>query len=121
MAINYEHSIWTSFIPRQRVATWWGEYYRRFPGSQGVLTLSRVGFNAERTQAPFFFSNQCGGLCGAGRYVVMEKRGSDWVIRKEIEMLLSSAALAERSRCTAQRSGGGASSGFDLLKRGAFS
>jgi len=68
---------------------WWGEYYRRFPGSQGILTLSRVGFNAERTQALFYFSNRCGGLCGAGSYVVMEKRGRGWVISKEIEMWVS--------------------------------
>jgi hypothetical protein len=112
-------SIWTSFIPFQRVATWWGEYYRRLPGSQGVLTLSRVGFNADRTQALFYFSNRCGGLCRAGSYVVIEKRGSDWVISKEIEMSLSSADVAERSRCTARRRR--RSSGLDLPKRGAFS
>jgi len=92
-------SIWTSFIPLQRVATWWGERYRRFPGSQGVLTLSRVGFKAEGTQALFYFSNRWGGQCRAGGYVVREKRGSDSC--QEIEMLLSSAAVAERSRCNA--------------------
>ena len=102
------------------MATWWGEYYRRFPGSQGVLTLSREGFNAERTQALFYFSNRCGGLYHAVSYVVMEKRGSDSVISKEIEIFVSSAAVAERSRCTAQRSGG-ASSGIELPNRDAFS
>jgi hypothetical protein len=102
------------------VATWWGEYYRRLPGSQGVLTLSRVGLHAERTQALFYSSSRGGGLSRAGSYVVIEKRGSDWVISKEIEMLVSSAAVAERSRCAAQQSGGGGSSGFDLPKGGRF-
>jgi len=31
----------------------------------------------------------CGGLCGSGMYVVMERRDGRWVITKEIEMWIS--------------------------------
>jgi len=89
IAINYALLDFDQLNSIPKGGDWWGEFYRRFPGSEGILTLSRVGFNAERTQALFYFSNRCGGLCGAGSYVVMEKRGSDWVISKEIEMWVS--------------------------------
>jgi len=62
----------------------WPDYYRKYPGSQGVMTLSRVGFSADGKQALFYASNACGVKCGSGEYVVMEKRGSSWVIAKKI-------------------------------------
>jgi hypothetical protein len=67
----------------------WTAYYKRYPGSQGIATLSRVGFSADGTQALFYVSNHCGGLCGGGSYVVMEKRDGRWMIGTEIEMWIS--------------------------------
>jgi hypothetical protein len=67
----------------------WPAYYKRFPGSPGILTFSRVGFNAGGTQALFYLNNRCGGLCGTGMYVVMEKRNGRWMVEKEIEMWVS--------------------------------
>lgn len=67
----------------------WPAYYKQFPGSQGLLTLSGVGFSSDGTQAFFYFGNQCGGLCGTGDYVIMEKRDGRWVIQKEITMWVS--------------------------------
>jgi hypothetical protein len=67
----------------------WPAYYQRFPGSPGILTFSRVGFSADGTQALFYLNNRCGGLCGTGRYVVMEKRNRRWMVETEIEMWVS--------------------------------
>jgi hypothetical protein len=67
----------------------WPAYYKRFPGSPGILTFSRVGFSADGTQALFFLTNKCGGLCGTGMYVVMEKRNGRWMVEKEIEAWIS--------------------------------
>ena len=67
----------------------WPAYYKRFPGSQGLLTFSGVGFNADGTQAFFYFGNICEGLCGVGDYVIMEKRDGRWAIQKEINMWVS--------------------------------
>ena len=67
----------------------WPAYYKRFPGSPGVLGFSRVGFSADGMQALFFASGECGELCGSGGYVVMERRGGRWVIDKEIETWIS--------------------------------
>ena len=67
----------------------WPAYYKEYPGSQGILTLSRIGFSGDGTQALFYMSNRCGGLCGGGSYVLMEKRSGRWLIGKEIEMWVS--------------------------------
>jgi hypothetical protein len=67
----------------------WTAYYALYPGSQGYETLSRVGFNADATQALFYASNHCGGMCGGGWYVVMEKRNGRWLTSNEIDMWVS--------------------------------
>jgi hypothetical protein len=67
----------------------WPAFYKRFPGSPGILGFSRVGFSADGAQALFYASGTCGGLCGGGEYVVMERRDGRWVIEKEIEMWIS--------------------------------
>lgn len=67
----------------------WPAYYKQFPGSQGLLTFSGVGFSADGTQAFFYFSNRCEGLCGTGDYVVMEKRDGRWIIQTDIRMWVS--------------------------------
>jgi hypothetical protein len=63
---------------------WWTDYYKKYPDSQGILSLSRVGFSLDGTQAVFYASNGCGGKCGTGAYVVMEKIDSGWKVAKEV-------------------------------------
>lgn len=68
---------------------WWTDYYKKYPDSQGFLTLSRIGFSADGKQAMFYSTNGCGGKCGTGTYVVMEKVGASWRVMKEILMWVS--------------------------------
>ena len=65
----------------------WNVYYKRY--GSGIVTWSRVGFNADRSQALFYESYRCGGLCGTGRYMVMEKKNSGWVIGANIVVWVS--------------------------------
>jgi hypothetical protein len=58
------------------------EFEKRFPHSMGFITLSGVGFNPSRTQAVFYIDHFCG-LCGGGRYVLMEKVNGSWHVRDE--------------------------------------
>ena len=67
----------------------WPAFYKRFPGSPGLVRLSRVGINADGTQALFYASHTCSGLCGGGEYVVMARRDGRWLIEKEIETWIS--------------------------------
>jgi hypothetical protein len=67
----------------------WRAFHQRYPDSSGLISLSRVGFNAARTQAVLNVDRGCGGLCGdgtilllardaAGRWRVAATRGT-WV------------------------------------------
>jgi hypothetical protein len=67
----------------------WPEYYKRFPGAGGIVTWSRVGFNSDGTQALFYESYRCGGLCGSGRYMVMDKKNGSWMIGTDIVVWVS--------------------------------
>jgi hypothetical protein len=51
----------------------WRAFYQRFPRSQGLVTFSRVGFNAARTQAVVLVTRGCGGLCGMGNVVLLDR------------------------------------------------
>src|SRR5580693_2613824 len=63
----------------------WGRYYEKYPNAMGLLTLSRVGFNPDGNRAAFYISNSCGGLCGGGYFVIMEKVDSNWKVVQEVE------------------------------------
>jgi hypothetical protein len=67
----------------------WPEYYKWYPGAQGHMRLSRVGFSSDGKQSLFYTSNFCGGLCATLSYVVMEKHGSVWKVLKEVVILVS--------------------------------
>lgn len=67
----------------------WPAFYKRFPSSSGIVRFSRIGFSEDGMQALFYLNNHCGGLCGTGMYVVMEKRNGRWAIEREIEMWIS--------------------------------
>jgi hypothetical protein len=68
---------------------WWTDYYKKYPNAEGFLRLSRVGFSPDGKQALFFASNHCGGKCGTGAYVVMERVDSGWKLAKEILIWVS--------------------------------
>jgi hypothetical protein len=69
---------------------WWKTFYERYPKSQGILTLSQVGFNPEKNQALVYVGNQRGGLDGAGSYILLTREeGDDWVIADSAGMWIS--------------------------------
>ena len=51
------------------------------PGSYAeYVTVSRVGFNKDLSQALFYTEHICG-LCGGGGYVLMERRLGQWRVK----------------------------------------
>jgi hypothetical protein len=62
----------------------WKTFYQKYPNSNGFLTLSRVGFNADRTQALVYKGWHCGGLCGSGSYFLLRKKKGGWVVGPSI-------------------------------------
>jgi len=95
------HRSFTLPVPYQIVTTsemrpifgtpgdFWGRYYEKYPHSTGLLKMSRVGFDSDGNQAAFYISNSCGGLCGAGYFVIMEKVDSNWKVVQEVQVWVS--------------------------------
>jgi hypothetical protein len=61
----------------------------RYPFPLGLVSLSRVGFNPERTQALVYAQYRCGGDCGHGEYVLLEKAGGRWQVREDATTFVS--------------------------------
>lgn len=57
-------------------------FQQKYPNNMGYIVLSGVGFNHSHTQAVFYIDHFCG-LCGGGRYVLMEKVRGIWRIQGE--------------------------------------
>ena len=57
----------------------WESFRQSFPGCEGYLILSAVGFNSDKTIAMVYVEHRCGGLCGASRYYILEKRQGRWL------------------------------------------
>lgn len=60
----------------------WEEFYKKYPSSQGLLELSKPGFNGDATQALVYVANQGSWKGGAGYYVLLAKENNAWKIEK---------------------------------------
>jgi hypothetical protein len=58
----------------------WDAFYDRYPGVQGVLSLSAVAFNVAGTEALFAARLQCGKRCGYRDLVLMRKVNNAWTM-----------------------------------------
>jgi hypothetical protein len=57
----------------------WKRFYAKYPGSPGIITVSRVGLNGEKTLAFFYVGLGCGALCGHVQLHVLKKEGDAWI------------------------------------------
>ncbi len=57
----------------------WDGFYKEYPDSGGLIELSAVGFNPERTVAVVYMGHSCGMLCGGGGFHVLQKKDGRWV------------------------------------------
>jgi hypothetical protein len=60
----------------------WCEFYKKYPDNAATIALSRIGFNRQGTQALVFMSYGCGGLCGYGGFIMLEKQQGAWRVQK---------------------------------------
>ncbi len=67
----------------------WDEFYRRYPDSPGITTLSRVGFNQDGTEALVYMGSQFHYLAGAGNLVRLEKQDGEWKIVDKMMLWIS--------------------------------
>ncbi len=62
----------------------WEGFQKKYPDAQGIMTLSRAGFNDAQDQALVYVHNASDGLAGAWVYVVLRKRGGAWEIEDQV-------------------------------------
>ncbi|MBI4751385.1 MAG: hypothetical protein HY774_23140 [Acidobacteria bacterium] len=67
----------------------WSGFYKAYPGSPGLLTFSRVGFNRDLTQAVVYLSQVAGPLGGEGVFVLLQKENGVWTPTEEITVWIS--------------------------------
>ena len=67
----------------------WDAFYQRYPKAQGIMRLSRVGFNADMTQALVYVGNQSHYLAGAGYYFLLAKKGGTWRVVDKVMTWIS--------------------------------
>src|SRR5205085_11380065 len=92
--LRTEHTLITEAemkaLAGQRESWWmWTGFDDKYPHAAGLYGLSAVGFNRERTQALVYFWNACGGTCGDGSYVLLEKCDGTWRIVKRMGLWVS--------------------------------
>ena len=58
----------------------WNQFYKVYPNSQGIMTLSRVGFNTQIDQALVYVGNRSDDKVGEGYYVLLTKKGGVWTV-----------------------------------------
>lgn len=60
----------------------WEGFYEEYPFSQGVMTLSRVGFNPEMDQALLYVANEADDSIGGGYYILFTEEDGVWTIQE---------------------------------------
>lgn len=72
-----------------RQPNWRQVLMETYPGSNGYLIFSRVGFNRSLDQAVIYVGDVGGPLMGAGYYYLLEKQDGQWSIKEEVMVWIS--------------------------------
>ena len=67
----------------------WAEFYKKHPKAKGIISFSRIGFNQTQTQALVSISFGCGGQCGNGKFIVLQKEKGKWNTKRDIGLWVS--------------------------------
>ena len=55
----------------------------------GKITFSKLVLNSARDKALLYYELKCGGLCGYGSLIVVEKNDTFWTIKKSLQTWIS--------------------------------
>jgi len=72
-----------------RQPNWNQDLIEKYPGSNGYLIFSHVGFNRSLDQAVIYVGNVAGPLMGSGSYYLLEKQNGTWTIKEETMVWIS--------------------------------
>ena len=57
---------------------YWREFYRRYPGSNGSISFSSIGYSADGNVALLVVDQSCATFCGALSNVVVKRKRGGW-------------------------------------------
>jgi len=67
----------------------WQAIKNKYPDSNGIIALSKVGFNHQTTQALVYVAISCGPHCGEGNFILLSKAKGIWSIQSKLMMNVS--------------------------------
>lgn len=67
----------------------WQQFYKRYPGSAGIVGVSRVAFTDDFVHALVYREHISGNLAGKGEYLLLSRGANGWVIDKEFPSWIS--------------------------------
>ena len=65
------------------------DFRQTFPGADGIISLSRVGFDSTQHEAIVSSAFVCGMLCGEGRRHILRKTRGKWVLVQSLVVWIS--------------------------------
>jgi len=80
-------SRYNSFFFLRKHKNGWKKYYKKFPKSAGVFSLSRIEYS--ENYACFYIEHMAAGLHGSGRIIILKKINNSWEIRADLEVWLA--------------------------------
>jgi hypothetical protein len=57
---------------------YWSEFYRRYPGSNGSIAFSSIGYTVDGNVAVLVVEHGCGTLCGTLTDIVVKRERGRW-------------------------------------------
>ena len=66
-----------------------GEFYEKYPDSNGLISVSRIGYDKARTTALIHVIHSYGTLGANYYFILLEKKAGSWGISKRISTTLS--------------------------------
>jgi hypothetical protein len=68
---------------------WWKSFHKKFPGTKGIITASRVGLSKDRQTAFLHWTTSFGELGAESSYLILKKREGRWRIEKRLRTIMA--------------------------------
>ena len=67
----------------KRIQDGWQQFYQDHPGAAGILSISRVGFNSDKSLAVVYIAAKTSMMMANGKCYLLAKKNGSWEIEKE--------------------------------------
>ncbi len=67
----------------------WKSFHKKYPGTPGIIVLSRPGFSMGHDRALLYAGRSCDTLCGNGYILLLEREGLYWQVLEKARIWIS--------------------------------